>query len=142
MHTHILLIINKAPYFSIIIIAFQHSQLSALLLSSWRISCHFSSPLHILLYREVRYFHPYPQFICVHINLKLFFSEEEIRLTYVGELSLFYLLLSYIFNFLFATDFVNYLIKHIHYTHIHTHMGREHSVDCNCHMWVFWRANH
>lgn len=121
MYTHILLIINKALYFSIIIIAFQCSQFSALnSLSSVGISCHFSSPLHILLYREFLYFHPYPQCICVHTNLKLFFSEEEILLTYVGELSLFYLLLSCIFNLLVATDFLNSLIKYIHYIHTHT----------------------
>lgn len=125
MYTHILLIINKALYFSIIIIAFQCSQFSALnSLSSGGISCHFSSPLHILLYREFLYFHPYPQCICVHTNLKLFFSEEEILLTYVGELSLFSLLLSCIFNFLVATDFLNSLIKYIHYIHTHTHGQR------------------
>ena len=125
MYTHILLIINKALYFSIIIIVFQCSQLSALnSLSFWRISYHFSRPLHILLYREFLYFHPYPQFICVHTNLKLFFSEEEILLTYVGELSLFYLLLSYIFNFLVATDFLNSLVKYIHYIHTHMHGQR------------------
>lgn len=125
MYTHVLLIINKALYFSIIIIAFQCSQLSALnSLSFWRINYHFSRPLHILLYREFLYFHPYPQFIWVHTNLKLFFSEEEILLTYVGELSLFYLLLSYIFNFLVATDFLNFLIKYIHYIHTHTHGQR------------------
>ena len=125
MYTHVLFIINKALYFSIIIIAFQCSQLSALnSLSFWRINYHFSWPLHILLYREFLYFHPYPQFIWVHTNLKLFFSEEEILLTYVGELSLFYLLLSYIFNFLVATDFLNFLIKYIHYIHTHTHGQR------------------
>lgn len=136
MHTHILLIINKAPYFSIIIIAFQHSQLSALnSLSSWRISCHFSRPLHILLYREVRYFHSYPQFICVHINLKLFFSEEEILLTYVNYPCFIYY--SPISSISCLQQTFKILSLNIYIIHTHTHMGRELSVDCNCHMWVF-----
>ena len=79
-HTIVLLIINKALYFDIISITFPCCQLSALIsLSSQRISCHFSSSPHILLYREFLYFHPSPQLSCIHTSLNSFPSFQRKR---------------------------------------------------------------